>query len=893
MTPESERETRKRRIDPQLAAAGWRVVPFSSDPWLPSYGNAAAVEEFETGAGPADYALLDDGRIIGVAEAKKLTAGPQGVLTQAERYSRGLHQEPRHQGEFGVPFLYSTNGERIMFHDVRRELNRSRDVSAFHSRDALNEMLGRDFDADFSKLKALPMHGLMRPYQIEASEAIEGSVARGDRKLLVTMATGTGKTLMTVHEVYRLMKSGVARRVLFLVDRKSLAAQTVRAFKSFEPEPGKKFDSLYEVYSQRFQREDFGDDDKFDVTVLPKTHLTAPKPGSAFVYVCTIQRMTINLFGRGAVFTDEEGIEDDAEQLDIPIHAFDLIVADECHRGYSSREAGTWRKTLDHFDAIKVGLTATPAQHTMAYFEKLVYRYDYERAVREGFLVDYDVVRLRSDVRMNGVFLQEGEAIDNIDTESGQQQFDYLEDERVFDTTEIERNITAPDSNRRILEEIKRYCDEHEAEHKRFPKTLIFAVNDLPHTSHADQLVKQAREVFGRGESFVAKITGRADRPLQRIREFRNRPKPMIVVSVDMLTTGVDIPDLEFIVFLRPVRSRILFEQMLGRGTRLGDKYKDKANFVVFDCFDGTLLEYFRNTTDITAEPPPSDTKTIGEVIDDVWANRDREYSINRLVKRLQRIDKQMAGEAREAFEAYVPDGDLGGYAATLKARLRDSFTDAMKLLRDEGFQDLLANYKRPARTFVVAHTVTDTVESGWLIRGGDGQEYKPEDYLQAFERFVRDNGTHIEALQILLSRPQDWSTEALKELRETLTKAPQRFTEANLRKAFEAKHHKALIDIISMVKSATVEGSPLLTAEERVSAAVAAIGSSRTLTDDQAKWMEYIRQHLIQNLTIDRDDFDNVPILANRGGWGRADSVFGGQLSELLAAVNKELVAA
>lgn len=888
---ESEKQTRTNRIDPRLKAAGWDVV---SIPFDQLSGVAQAIEEFPTAAGPADYALADGGRPIGVVEAKKLTVGPEGVLTQASRYSKGMSDFGFNlPDEHHVPFLYSTNGEQIMFHDVRNELNRSREVAGFHTLPALQEMLARDTSADMARLATIPMHHRIRDYQIEASEAIEKGLAEGKRKMLVTMATGTGKTMMTVHEVYRLMKSGVARRVLFLVDRKALAAQAVRAFKSFEPEPGKKFDSLYEIYSQRFQREDFGDDEKFDSNVLPKSYLTDPKVGSSFVYISTIQRMTINLFGRSAVFTDEEAIDDDVEQLDIPIHAFDLIVADECHRGYSSTEAGVWRKTLDHFDAIKVGLTATPAQHTMAYFENLIYRYDYERAVAERVLVDYDVVRIKSDVRMHGVFLHPGEAIDTVDPESGQKQFDFLEDERVFDTTEVERRITAPDSNKKILEEVKTYCDAHEAETGRFPKTLIFAVNDLPHTSHSDQLVRQAREVFNRGEDFVSKVTGRVDRPLQRIREFRNRPKPMIVVSVDMLTTGVDIPDLEFLVFLRPVKSRILFEQMLGRGTRRGDKYPDKDHFTVFDCFDGTLFEYFRNTTDITAEPPASDTKSIAEVIDDIWANRDREYSSNRLVKRLQRIDKSMAGESREAFSAYVPDGDLGVFATSLKARLRDSFSETMKLLRDPGFQDLLVNYKRPERTFIVAHGVVDSVESGWLIKGADGKEYKPEDYLQAFERFVRENESHIEALQILLARPQEWSTEALKALRDTLSTTPERFTEANLRKAFEAKHHKALIDIISMVKNAADEDAELFTAEQRVNLAVAVISQNRALTDDQGKWLDYIRQHLIQNLTIDRDDFDTVPVLANRGGWGRANRVFGGQLAELLSEVQKELVAA
>jgi len=148
---------------------------------------------------------------------------------------------------------------------------------------------------------------------------------------------------------------------------------------------------------------------------------------------------------------------------------------------------------------------------------------------------------------------------------------------------------------------VKKWALQHEQENGRFPKTLIFAVNDLPHTSHSDQLVDTARDIFGRGDSFVQKITGRVDRPLQRIREFRNRAQPGIVVTVDMLSTGVDIPDLEGIVLLRPVKSRILFEQMLGRGTRKGEHFPAKSHFTVFDCFDGTLLAYFRLATAITA----------------------------------------------------------------------------------------------------------------------------------------------------------------------------------------------------------------------------------------------------------------------------------------------------
>ena len=213
-----------------------------------------------------------------------------------------------------------------------------------------------------------------------------------------------------------------------------------------------------------------------------------------------------------------------------------------------------------------MGLTATPAAHTTTYFNEVVYRYEYERAVREGFLVDYDVVKLRSDVRMNGVFLKEGEEVGMIDPKSGAETMDKLEDERAYAAPEVEEKVTSPQSNRMILEEIRKYALQHEQQHGRFPKTLIFAANDIPHTSHADQLVNLARDVFGQGDSFVQKITGSptVDRPLQRIREFRNRKMPGIAVTVDMLSTGVDIPDLEYIVFLRTVKSRILFEQMMG-----------------------------------------------------------------------------------------------------------------------------------------------------------------------------------------------------------------------------------------------------------------------------------------------------------------------------------------
>jgi type I restriction enzyme R subunit len=895
MTEESERRTRKLRIDPKLQSAGWTVVPYEEGKPLSSYENCA-IEEYPSDNGPADYVLCVQGKILAVIEAKRVTRGPEGVLTQAERYAQGLHNTPFNYRGYHVPFLYSTNGEIFFFHDIRHHLNLSREISTFHTPSALLELLNRNLENAVYSLRQMPNTlEELRPYQIEANIAIEEAIVAKRRRMLVAMATGTGKTRLMVNEVYRLMKSGVGKRILFLVDRRALAAQAIKAFASFEPEPGLKFDKIYEVYSDRFFREDFEEDEPFNPRLIPRSYFLNPKVGHAFVYVCTIQRMTSYLLGRDAGSTyniEDEPLDEDTGRLNIPIHAFDIVIADECHRGYTAAEESVWRDTLNHFDAIKIGLTATPAAHTTAYFGEPVFRYEYTRAVREGYLVDYDAVVISSDVRMNGIFLHEGEQVEVVDTEKGSRFYDTLEDERQFDTTDIERKVTSPDSNRKILLEIKKYAEDHERIYGRFPKTLIFAANDLDHTSHADQLVRLAREIFSRGESFVDKITGKVDRPLQHIRIFRNRKEPGIVVTVDLLSTGVDIPDLEYIVFLRPVKSRILFVQMLGRGTRKGEKYPDKSHFVVFDCFGGTLLNYFRNATDITVDPPARETRTIVQVIDDIYQNRDRDYNIRVLVKRLQRIDKEMDGVSRDRFRAFVEVGDLRRYAMSLPQGFANDFSTTMNLLRNPDFQDLLMNYTRPQRSFLVSYGTQDIVGSHWLIHDGAGNEYLPEDYLTLFSRFVKENPEQIEAIRILLDRPKDWNTDALIELKTKLSAARGRFTVENLRKAHEARYHRALVDLISMVKHAAREEEPLLTAEERIQRVFDRMGEGTTFTPDQQKWLDRIRHHLIENLSISKEDFEIIPIFSNEGGWVSANRAFEGRLPTLIQTWNETIAA-
>jgi len=215
-----------------------------------------------------------------------------------------------------------------------------------------------------------------------------------------------------------------------------------------------------------------------------------------------------------------------------------------------------------------------------------------------------------------------------------------------------------------------------------------------------------------------------------------------------------------------------------------------------------------------------------------------------------------------------------------------------MELLRDRDFQDLLENYPRPSRTFLIDYSTLDEVSSTWMVRDSAGQEYKPADYLTLFSRFVQENPEKIEAIEILLDRPQEWSTDALAELKQKLTATPQRFTLENLQRAHQVHYQKALVDVISMVKHAAREGEELLTAEERIDRAFQMIMDGKTFTEEQEAWLDRIRAHLIQNLSINEEDFEIIPVFADHGGWGRANRVFDNRLSRLLQELNEAIAA-
>lgn len=218
------------------------------------------------------------------------------------------------------------------------------------------------------------------------------------------------------------------------------------------------------------------------------------------------------------------------------------------------------------------------------------------------------------------------------------------------------------------------------------------------------------------------------------------------------------------------------------------------------------------------------------------------------------------------------------------------SFGNIMSLLRDLQFQDLLENYERAKRTFLVGYEVQDEVSSEIIFKVKEKGDLGPDDYLTAFSDFVKTKENEIEAISVVLNKPAGWNTKTLNDLRKTLTEND--FPEYELRRAYKAKYQKQLVDIISMVKHAARETEPLLSPAERVERAIQRVTSGLFLTEEQSQWMGYIREHLKQNMSLGEDDLQDLPIFADRGGLARFRKVFPEINQKIITEINTAIAA-
>ena len=555
-TPE---QLARQNIDQLLEACGWKVQHYRE--LNLSAGRGVAVREFPLKTGFADYALFVDRRIIGAVEAKPEGTPLSGIEAQTAKYSVGLPSVPP-AWHSPLPFLYESTGVETFFTNGLDPDPRSRRVFAFHRPETLAAWAGRD--AVTASLRARLRH--MPPLvttglwdaQIEAITNLERSLADNRPRALIQMATGSGKTFTAVSFIYRLIKFGGARRVLFLVDRSNLGRQTLKEFQQYvTPDDGRKFTELYNVQ-----------------------HLSSNvlDPVSR-VCITTIQRLYSILSGEPDYDAEkeEQSLFDLEGALDnvppktvrynpmLPIEFFDTLVTDECHRSIYN----LWRQVLEYYDAFLIGLTATPSKQTFGFFnQNLVMEYPRQRAVADGVNVDGHVYRIRTAITEQGSQVEAGFYVDRRDRQTRRVRWEQLDEDLVYDPGQLDREVVSESQIRTVIRTFRdKLFTEIFPGRTEVPKTLIFAKDD----SHAEDIVRIVREEFGRGNEFCRKITYRVSgvKAEDLIAAFRNSFYPRIAVTVDMIATGTDIKPLEVLLFMRPVKSRVLFEQMLGRGTRI------------------------------------------------------------------------------------------------------------------------------------------------------------------------------------------------------------------------------------------------------------------------------------------------------------------------------------
>ncbi|MEM1251609.1 MAG: type I restriction-modification system endonuclease [Cyanobacteria bacterium P01_H01_bin.21] len=875
-----ERETR-RLIDAQLREAGWEVDTETltySNGTRPQKGKNLAIAEWPTVNGRADYILFVGLDAIAAVEAKRKSKDVSGAVDQAKRYSRGFQADEILPGgpwkEYKLPFVFATNGREflpqletksgIWFCDVRRPENLRRPLRSWYSPAGLIDTLAQDIDQAQAQLKQEQFnYGFdLRHYQIRAIRAVEAALAQDQRNLLLAMATGTGKTKTCIALVYRLLKTKRFRRVLFLVDRTALGEQATNAFKDTRMESLQAFADIFDIKELK--------------DVVPDRDTK--------VHIGTVQS-----FVKRILYPSDETEPLTADQ-------YDCIVVDECHRGYlldrelSDNEltfrdfkdyVSKYRTVLEYFDAVKIGLTATPALHTSQIFGEPVFKYSYREAVIDGYLIDHEPpIRPVTALAEDNIVWQTGEDVQYIDPKTGQLDLIHAPDEIRVEVEQFNRRVITQEFNRVVCDFL---ADEIDPE---MGKTLIFCVNDAHADLVTDLLKKSLTERYGSiDDDDVKKITGASDKPLELIRRYKNEVSPKIAVTVDLLTTGIDVPAICNLVFLRRVKSRILYEQMLGRATRLCDDL-EKEFFRIFDPVGlYKAIENFSSMKPVVVNPKISFGQLVDE-LDSVTDTSAVEEILDQIVAKLQQKKRHLSADQQETIEALA---DMPVDEVVDHLRQSSPASVANWLQERKQIAEILDRRDGGRKSVLVSYHADELrrVEQGYGV-AEDGTEYgKPEDYLESFESFIYDNQNIIPALIVVTQRPRDLTRQQLKELRIELSKAG--YSETMLKAAWRDKTNEEITaSIIGYVRQAAL-GDPLVPYGERVQQAMKKILTSQKWTAPQRKWLERIGKQLEKEYVVDKETL-NQGAFKTQGGFPRINKVFQGKLEQVLSAINESL---
>ena len=882
----SEAETRQ-LIDAQLCEAGWQAdtehLRYSKG-IRPEKGKNLTIAEWPTDKGFADYALFAGLQLVGIVEAKAQEQNISSILaSQCKDYATHIKQEHADYligqwGDYQVPFLFATNGRRyfkqldtmagIWFLDVRESSNIPRALQHWKSPQGLLEDLALDIARATQNLTQTPYdllrdpNGLnLRPYQIRAVEATEKALADGHRSILLSMATGTGKTRTLLAMIYRFLAAKRFKRILFLVDRNVLGKQALDVFKDVKLED---LQTLYNIYPINSLSEK---------TIEKETK---------------IQLSTVQAMVRRILYNEAE---------DMPsVSDYDLVIVDEAHRGYildkeMSEDEFAFRNqedfsskytmVVDFFDAVKIAVTATPALHTTELFGKPIFEYSYREAVLDGFLVDYNLPHhIFTQQRMEGIHIPKGATIEIYDPETNEiRPLSDIPDELNFEVEQFNRNVITEGFNRAVLEEVSLYLDPTGE-----GKTLIFAVDD----AHADLVVKILKEIYaeqGVDNDAIQKITGSIGdkkRVEEAVNKFKNDTYPNIVVTVDLLTTGVDVPEITALVFMRFVRSRILFEQMIGRATRLCPKI-NKESFEVYDPVG--VFDFFTEVSEmvpIVVNP----TTTLEDIINGFEHTEDTELIAKytqQLLGRLQRRTKNISQQDFDYFCSLSQGVSPKDFLATLK----NTPTEQVKTFIKENVKAIACLFYSHPKTVKYKYISDKPDEVREHYVGYGKTEKRPGDYIEQFSAYIAENRNKLTALNLLCTRPSELTRSDLKRL--YLEMAQEGYTLKELNQAWNnAKNVEITADLIGMIRTLAL-GNTLVDYKVRLDNAFEKLKQTHSFSAMETKWLDRIKTFLEKEQYIEKADFD-TGAFQNAGGYEKINKVFKNHLGEIVEELKEYL---
>jgi len=878
-----EAQTRE-LIDLNLRKIGWeadtKLLNAKIHKTRPERGRNMAIAEWPVSGGYADYALFIGTSLYAVVEAKKYGQDISTNLDQSKRYALNIIPQEGVDilGDwdgYKVPFLYSTNGREylqqiatksgVWYLDVRQKYNNSRSVKGFHSPQDLQKKLEQDIavankklednSLDFLQLKT----GLgLRDYQIKAIQAVENVVIHhpDTNRALLAMATGTGKTRTIIGLAYRLVQTNRFKRILFLVDRTLLAKQALDGFKDYKVDELKTFSDYYHIDGLK--------------TTWPDI--------DSRIHFATVQSMVKRLY------------HDDSEGKALSIDTYDCIIIDEAHRGYlldkemddeeidfkdQDDYVSKYRQVLDYFDAFAVGLTATPALHTTEIFNKPVFNYGLREAVLDGYLVDQDPpIKITTQLSEEGIVWEKGEKPTVYDKEDNQiVELDELEDELKFDISGFNKRVITENFNRTVLRELVNYIDpDSEA------KTLIFAATD----EHADMIVKILKEEFDTAgipipDDAVIKITGKSDQPEDKVKRYKNEKYPNIAVTVDLLTTGIDVPKICNLVFMRRVRSRILYDQMIGRATRLCPEI-NKESFRVFDTVN--LYENIKDYTEMKplVVNPSADFRTLTEEFRHIQSEDRATQQVDQIIAKLQR-KKRAKSLDTEKIKYFTGMDSIDDFIENIREK---NIAEQIQILSEtnELWKYLDEFRSAPAHQFYSNHA--DVLRE---VTIGYGDSEKPEDYIEGFKQFLEENQNKIAALKLIATSPTQLKRADLKEL--ILLLDTKGYTLRTLREAWKnAKRQDVAADIIAYIRTLML-GSILVSKEDRVKQAFDKLYQEQNWNVSQKNLLQRIEKQMIAEAIVTVEDLDNEPFSTEYGGFERINKRFGNQLPDILQKIN------